>query len=136
MIAETYKNRLFEVKWFTDTLTEAGDNESKYAADRMTAFKVVNGKPFVAPITEAQMLRDVRNLPEVLGGADQVGIASRPTESNNYYLVETGTREEDNYSRFLMFRIYTYPNYQIKVYDPSADSELSLEEWRKNKSSN
>jgi hypothetical protein len=28
-------NKLSEVKWLTNTLTEAGDNDSKYAAKRL-----------------------------------------------------------------------------------------------------
>lgn len=131
VIAAEYKNTLLEVKWYRDTLHEAGDNESKYTAERMSAFRPIKGKPFVTPITEAQILRDVRNLPEVQSGADQVVIAERPSEAKNYYLVETGTRGEDNYSRFMMFRVYTYPSYRIRVYDLSGDVELELEEWRK-----
>ncbi|MNK20313.1 hypothetical protein D3C87_385500 [compost metagenome] len=131
MITDDFKNKLFEVKWFTDTLYEAGDNDSKYAANRMSHFKPIKGKPFVAPITEKQILHDIRNIPEVQSGADQVAIAERPSEGKNYYLVETGTREADNFSRFLMFRVYIYPQYQINVYDPAADTEHSLEAWRK-----
>lgn len=132
MIADNFKNRLFEVKWFTDTLVEAGDN-SKYAANRMSQFKPIKGKPFVAPITEAKILQDVRNLPEVQSGADQVVIAERPSLNKDYYLIETGTHGEDNFSRFLMFRVYTYPMYSINVYDPGTDTALSIEQWRKKK---
>ncbi|WP_205943304.1 hypothetical protein [Pedobacter frigoris] len=65
MIADSFKNKLFEVKWFTDTLVQAGDNDSKFAANRMSQFRPIKGKPFVAPITEEQILQDVRNIPEV-----------------------------------------------------------------------
>lgn len=131
MITDNFKNRLFEVKWFTDTILIAGDNDSKQAANRMSHFKLLNGKPFVAPITEEQILTDVRNIPEVQSGADQVTIAERPTEGKNYYLVETGTHEEDRFSRFHMFRVYIYPIYKITVYDAAENTELSLEQWRK-----
>lgn len=36
-----------------------------------------------------------------------------------------------HFSRFLMFRVYTYPQYEISVYDPAEDADLSLEQWRK-----
>ncbi|WP_256003538.1 hypothetical protein [Pedobacter deserti] len=130
-IDDRFKNTLFEVKWFADTLYEAGDNDSKYTANRMSHFRPLKGKPFVAPITEEQILRDIRNIPEVRSGADQAGIAERPSEGKNYYLVETGSREEDNFSRFMMFRVYIYPHYEIKVYDPAQDTDFSLEAWRK-----
>ena len=131
IIDDRFKNQLFEVKWFTDTLYQAGDNDSKYAANRMTHFRPINGKPFVAAISEKQILQDIRNLPEVQAGADQVGIAEKPHDGKNYYLVETGTRGEDNFSRFLMFRVYTYPKYEIRVYNPAEDTDVSLEQWRK-----
>lgn len=131
MITYNFKNRLFEVKWFTDTLYQAGDNDSKFAANRMSHFKPIKGKPFVAPITEQQILQDISNIPEVQTGADQVNIAEKPSDEKNYYLVQTGNHESDNFSRFLMFKVYTYPKYQINVYDPAADTELSLEAWRK-----
>ena len=131
MISANYKNRLFRVSYFTDTLYEAGDNDSEFAAKRMSGFKLLNGKPFVKPITEQQVLRDVGNLPEVQSGADQVAIAERPTDEKNYYLVETGTHGENNFSRFYMFRVYIYPNYEIRVYDPEKETDISLAQWRK-----
>ncbi len=131
MIADNFKNRLFEVKWFTDTIEVAGDGGSKQAANRMSHFKLLKGKPFIAPITEEQIIRDVRNIPEVQSGAEQVAIAERPTEGKDYYLVETGTHEEDRFARFYMFRVYTYPVYRITVYDAAENTELSLEQWRK-----
>jgi hypothetical protein len=131
MINDNFKNRLFEVKWFTDTLVQAGDNDSKFAANRMSHFRPIKGKPFVAPITEEQILQDVRNIPEVQSGAEQVVIAERPSDGKNYYLVETGTHGEDNFSRFYMFRVYTYPIYKITVYDAAENTELSVEQWRK-----
>ena len=131
MIADNFKNRLFEVKWFTDTLFEAGDNDSKYAADRMSHFRPIKGRPFVAPITEEKILQDIRDLPEVQSGAEQVAIAERPSDGKNYYLVETGTHGEDNFSRFYLFRVYTYPVYKITVLGAAENTELSLEQWRK-----
>lgn len=131
MITHDFKNRLFEVKWFTDTLYQAGDNDSKFAANRMSHFKPIKGKPFVAPITEQQILQDIRNIPEVQTGADQVNIAERPSDEKNYYLVQTGNHEPDHFSRFLMFKVYAYPKYQINIFDAAADTELSLEAWRK-----
>ena len=131
MISGRYKNRLFLVSYFTDTLYQAGDNDSKYTARRMSDFKLLKGKPFVKPITEQQVLHDVGNLPEVQSGADQVAIAERPTDEKNYYLVETGTHGEDNFSRFYMFRVYIYPNYEIRVYDPEKETDVSLAQWRK-----
>jgi hypothetical protein len=130
MIANKFKNTLFEVKWMTDTLYEAGDNDSKYAANRMMYFKPLHGDPFVAPVTEEQILKDVRSVPEVQSGADQVTIAERPSDGKDYYLVETGTHESDNYSRFLMLKAFIYPRYEIKVYDPAKEIDLSLDEWR------
>ena len=130
-IEDRFKNQLFEVKWFTDTLVQAGDNDSKFAANRMSHFRPIKGRPFVAPITEEQILQDVRNIPEVQSGAEQVVIAERPSDGKNYYLVETGTHGEDNFSRFYMFRVYTYPIYKITVYDAAENTELSLKQWRK-----
>lgn len=136
-IADSFKNKLFEVTWFVDTLFEAGDNDRKYAAKRMIHFSVINGKPFVVPvafvppISEKQILEDVKNLPEVMGNADQVVIAERPSEGKDFYLIETGTHGEDNYSRFAMFRVYYRPKYEIRVFDMADDTDVSLEEWRK-----
>jgi len=131
MLSSKLKNRLFEVKSFMDTLLQAGDNDSKFAARRMSEFRLLKGKPFVAPITEKQIVRDVWAIPEVESGADQVVIAELPTDEKNYYLVETGTHGEDNFSRFYMFRVYVYPNYEIRVYDPEKNTDISLEQWRK-----
>ena len=131
VISDGFKNRIVEVKWFTDTLFEAGDNDSKYAADRMSHFRPIKGRPFVAPITEEKILQDIRDLPEVQSGAEQVAIAERPSDGKNYYLVETGTHGEDNFSRFYLFRVYTYPVYKITVLGAAENTELSLEQWRK-----
>ena len=130
-ISDRFKNRLFEVKWFMDTLVQAGDNDSKFAAKRMFRFKPIKGKPFVAPLTDQQILQGVKNIPEVQSGADQVVIAERPSEGKNYYLIETGTHGEDNFSRFYMFRVYTYPIYRITVLNAADQTEMSLEQWRK-----
>src|SRR5215217_1775194 len=131
VIADSLRNKLFEVKRFTDTLYEADDNDSKYAANRMSHFRPVNEKPFVAPVTDERVLMDISKIPEVQSGADQINIVERPADGRNYYLVETGTRETDNFSRFLMFRVYTYPKYKISVYNAGEDTELSLKDWRK-----
>lgn len=127
------KNKLVEVKWFMDTLSEAGDNDSKYAAKRLKAIRRVNGALFSAPVTEEKVIGDIKDLPEVKANADQTGIAERPTDEKEYYLVETGTRGEDNFSRLFMFRVYVYPKYQVKFYDPAGDTEMSLDEWRSKK---
>ncbi|RPD39508.1 hypothetical protein [Chitinophaga barathri] len=127
---DNLKNNLFEVKWFTDTLEEAGDNNSQYAANRMTAFRVIDGAPFVPPVSEQQVIDDIKNLPEVKGNADQVSIAERPAGDKTWYLIETGTREEDHFSRLFMFRVYVYPKYEIRFYDPAGDTDMSLREWR------
>ena len=127
------KNKLVEVKWFTDSLSEAGDNDSKYAAKRLKIIRRVNGALFSAPVTEGKVIGDIKDLPEVKANADQTGIAERPTDEKEYYLVETGTRGEDNFSRLFMFRVYVYPKYQVKFYDPAGDTEMSLDEWRSKK---
>ncbi|RZJ62235.1 MAG: hypothetical protein EOO45_22670 [Flavobacterium sp.] len=125
------KNKLVEVQWFTDTLSEAGDNESKYAAKRMHAFKEITGEPFVAALSEAQIINDVKNIPEVKGGADEVRIADRPRDGKNYYLIETGTRGEDNFSRFWTVRVYIYPKYDMRIYDAASETEYTIQEWKK-----
>nr|WP_067057447.1 hypothetical protein [Mucilaginibacter sp. L294] len=127
------KNKLVEVKWFTDSLSEAGDNGTKYAAKRLKVIRQVNGALFSAPVTEEKVVGDVKDLPEIKANADQTGIAERPTDEKEYYLVETGTRGEDNFSRLFMFRVYVYPKYEIKFYDPAGDTEMSLDEWRNKK---
>lgn len=116
-------------EWFIDTLDEAGDN-SMYTAKRMSNFRLIKGEPFVPPITEEQILSDVRMVPEVEGGADYVRIAEGPSEGKDYYLVETGTRGEDNVSRLFLFRVYIYPKYEIRIYDAQEDADFSMEEWR------
>lgn len=126
-----YRNKLVEVKWFNDTLEEAGDNESPYAAKRLKQIRLVGGKAFDAPVNDEKVIKDIKSLPEVQGNADQVGIAERPTDDKEYYLVEAGTHNEDNYSRIFMFRVYIYPKYEIKIFDAGADKELTLSEWRK-----
>jgi hypothetical protein len=127
------KNKLVEVKWFADSLTEAGDNDTKYAAKRLKDIRQVNGALFSAPVNEERIVNDIKELPEVKANADQTGIAERPTGEKEYYLVETGTRGEDNFSRLFMFRVYVYPKYEIKFYDPAGDVEMSLDEWRNKK---
>lgn len=42
VLDDRLKNKMMSVQWKTDTLTEAGDNESKYAAKRMMSFTVIN----------------------------------------------------------------------------------------------
>ncbi|GAB3925255.1 hypothetical protein [Mucilaginibacter myungsuensis] len=132
-IPAKFRNKLVEVKWFADSLSEAGEGETKYAGKRLKAIKQVSGNPFAAPVSEEQVITDIKALPEVQANAEQIGIAERPTDEKEYYLVETGTRDEDHFSRLYMFRVYVYPKYQIRFYDGSADTELSLDAWRKNK---
>lgn len=127
------KNKLVEVKWFTDSLSEAGDNDAKYAAKRLKTIRPVNGAIFSAPVTEEKVVGDIKDLPEVKANADQTDIAERPTDEKEYYLIETGTRDEDNFSRLFIFRVYVYPKYEIKFYDPAGDTEMSLNEWRNKK---
>jgi hypothetical protein len=132
-IPSKLKNKLVEVKWFNDTLFEAGDNDSKYGAKRLKAIRLLAGTVYSQPVTEEKVISDIKELPEVKGNADQAGIAERPTDEKEYYLVETGTRGEDNFSRLFMFRVYVYPKYEIKFYDPAGDTEMSLAEWRSKK---
>lgn len=127
------KNKLVEVQWFIDTLFEAGDNDSKYAAKRLKTIRQVDGTLFLTPVTEEKVINDVKNLPEVKANADQTGIAERPTDEKEYYLVETGTHGEDNFSRLFMFRVYVYPKYEIRFYDPAGETDISLAEWRSKK---
>ena len=126
-----FRNKLVQVKWFTDTLSEAGDNESKYAGKRLKDIRVIGGTLFASPVDEQTVIRDIKELPEVKANADQAGIAERPTDDKEYYLIETGTRDEDKFSRLFMFRVYVYPKYEIKFYDPAAETEMSLDAWRK-----
>jgi hypothetical protein len=125
-----FRNKLLEVKWFTDTLTEAVDNEAPYAAKRLKSFRLIGGKLFSLPVTEQMVIKNIADLPEVRANADQVGIAEKPTDDKEYYLVETGTRDEDKFSRLFMFRVYVYPKYEIKYLNPADDTEMSLQEWR------
>lgn len=127
------RNKLVEVTWFTDSLSEAGDNGAKYAAKRIKAIRQVNGALFSAPVTEEKIISDIKELAEVKADADQTGIAEQPTDEKEYYLVETGTHGEDNFSRLFMFRVYVYPKYEIKFYDPAGGTEMSLDEWRNKK---
>ena len=133
VIPAKWKDQLVEVKWLTDTLYEAGDHDSKYAAKRLKAIRRVDGSLYSHPVTEEKVINDIKDLIEVKSNADQTGIAGRPTDDKEYYLVETGTRGEDNFSRLYMFRVYIYPKYEIKFYDPAGDTELSLAEWRNKK---
>jgi hypothetical protein len=133
VIPSKLKNKLVEVKWFTDTLFEAGDNDSKYGAKRLKAIRRLAGAVYSPPVAEEKVINDIKELPEVKGNADQTGIAERPTDEKEYYLVETGTRGEDNFSRLFMFRVYVYPKYEIKFYDAAGDTEMSLTERRNKK---
>ncbi|WP_295767911.1 hypothetical protein [uncultured Mucilaginibacter sp.] len=128
-----FRNKLVQVTWFTDTLTQAGDNESKYAGKRLKSIRPITGKTFTDSVTEQKVIKDIEALPEVKSNADKVAIAERPTDDKEYYLVETGTHNEDNFSRLFMFRVYVYPKYEIKLYDFNNEKEMSLDEWRKNK---
>ncbi|MVN90262.1 hypothetical protein [Mucilaginibacter aquatilis] len=128
-----FRNKLVQVTWFTDTLTQAGDNESKYAGKRLKSIHPITGKAFIEPVTEQKVIKDIEALPEVKSNADKVSIAERPTDDREYYLVETGTHNDDNFSRLFMFRVYVYPEYEIKFYDINEEKEMSLDEWRKNK---
>jgi len=127
------KNKLVEVKWFADSLSEAGDNDTKYAAKRLKDIRQIDGTLFSAPVTEEKIINDIKDLTEVKENADQAGIAERPTDEKEYFLVETGTRGEDNFSRLFMFRVYVYPKYEIRFYDPAGDTEMSLSKWRNKK---
>jgi len=132
-ISAKLKNTLVEVKWFSDSLSEAGDNDTKYEAKRLKVIRHVNGALFSAPVTEEKVINDVENLPEVKANADQTGIAQRPTDDKEYYLVETGTHGESNFSRLFLFRVYVYPKYEIRFYDPAGEDEMSLDQWRNKK---
>lgn len=133
VIPPKLKNSLVKVQWFTDTLFEAGDNDSKYAAKRLKSIHQIDGVLFEAPVTEEKVINDVKNLPEVKANADQTGIAERPNDEKEYFLVETGTHGEDNFSRLFMFRVYVYPKYEIRFYDAAGDTDISLAEWRSKK---
>jgi hypothetical protein len=63
-INESLINKLFEVKWFVDTLVEAGDNDSKALAKRLSSFKPIHGNPFVEPITEEKFSMTSKSPPK------------------------------------------------------------------------
>lgn len=123
--------KLVQVKWVTTTLSEAGDNERPYDDKRLTALKEIPGAPFAKPLTEQMALQAVKDLEEVKANADHFGVSEKPTADNRFYQVETSTEAEGHLSRFHTFRVYFYPHYEIRVYNPADDKEISLAEWRK-----
>ncbi|MDT3402493.1 hypothetical protein [Mucilaginibacter terrae] len=123
--------KLLQVKWRTDTLSSAGDGERPYEDKRLTGFKELPGKPFAKPLTEQMALQAVKDLEEIKSNADRVNVSEKPTADKRYYQVETSTEADGHLSRFQTFRVYFYPQYEIKVYNPADETEMSLEAWRK-----
>ncbi|SFH04135.1 hypothetical protein [Pedobacter insulae] len=124
-------NRLLIVRWKPDSLWEAGDDERKYIDKRIISYKEIRGNPFIPAISEEQVLDDIRNLVEVKENAERVWIAKKPNFEYPYYEIETATEGEGTVSRLYSFRAYTYPRYEIKIFNRSNDSELALADWRK-----
>lgn len=130
-LTDKLSGKLLQVKWREDTLTEAGDGERPYQDKRLIAYKTISGKPYAQPVTEEMALAAVKNLPEVQSNADRVGISEKPTTDKPYYQVETSTKADGNLSRFHTFRVYVYPQFEIKVYNYENDKDIPLSEWRK-----
>lgn len=123
--------KLLQVKSKEDNLSEAGDGERPYKDQRLVSFKLIPGQLFAQPLTEQEALNAIKDLEEVKSNADRVGVSEKPTADKRYYQVETSTEADGHLSRFHTFRVYFYPSYQIKVYDPGNEKETNLEEWRK-----
>ncbi len=97
-----------------------------------------------ATTIEKSVIDTVLALPEVKERADYIEqetkgqrhlivlIAAEPDSINNYYWVKAG---EDNGDAFVThFHFFVYPDsMRIMYYDPVEDAELSLEEWRRQK---
>jgi len=125
--------KLLQVMWKEDILSEAGDGERPYKDERLISFKPIQGAPFAQPLTEQAALKAIQDLEEVKSNADRVAVSEKPTADKRYYQVETSTEADGHLSRFYTFRVYFYPQYEIKIYDPADDKETSLDEWRKAK---
>lgn len=132
-VSEKLRDKMLKVNWKADTLEEAGDNNRRYAAQRMLSFEQVAVKDYRPAVSEEQVLKDIGALEEVKREEASAGINSRPSFEAPFYEVVTSTENEDNRSILYWFRVYTYPMYAIRYFDPSNNSELSLEQWRKTK---
>ncbi|WP_306350213.1 hypothetical protein [Flavobacterium sp. '19STA2R22 D10 B1'] len=131
--SEKYKDKMFVVKWHTDTLSEAGDNEVKYVAKRMTEFKVSNLKPYKqTSITEEKILKDISNLELVKKyQVNDFMISEKPSQEKPYYIVQAGNDQPSHFSTLFWFHVYVRPQYEIRYYDLANDDVISIAEWKK-----
>lgn len=80
---------------------------------------------------EGDVITGVLSLPEVrsLENASAM-IVDAPSIAEPYYTVKAGSDLDDHFITSHWFRVYTTPEYEIRVYDVITDTEMTLQEWR------
>ena len=104
--------------------------ESKHSSISSSDSKVTPKKE----TTEDKVMNAVFNLPEVKNlKKASVMIASAPSEDEPYFTAQVGQNMDDHFSTVYWFHVYPTGNMIIKVYDVISDSEITLDQWRKQK---
>ncbi|MCL2041512.1 MAG: hypothetical protein FWG84_05660 [Bacteroidales bacterium] len=83
-------------------------------------------------ITEETITKEILSLPEMQFPNAAVMIVDEPTDAEPYFTVKGGSDMDDHFATSFWFHVYTAPEYEIRIYDVVLDSEMTLEEWRKN----
>jgi hypothetical protein len=79
---------------------------------------------------EKGIINDILALPEMQFKRAAAIIEERPTDAEPFYTIRAGSNADTHFATSFWFHVYTYPDYEIRLYDVASDSELSLDEWR------
>ena len=94
-----------------------------------------------APLADtpiSQQINDVISkkilaLPEMQFPNAAVMIVDEPTADQPWYTVKAGSNMDDHFTTSFWFRVYSAPEYKIRIYDIVSDSEMTLAAWRGSK---
>ena len=84
-------------------------------------------------LTDETITKDILSLPEMQFPNAAVMIVDEPTDDEPWFTVRAGSNMDDHFATSFWFRVYTAPEYEIKIYDVALDSEMTLAEWRSSK---
>jgi len=74
--------------------------------------------------------KDILSLPEMQFPNAAIMIVDEPTADQPFFTVKAGSNMDDHFATSFWFRVYTAPDYEIRIYDVVSDSEMTLAEWR------
>ena len=82
---------------------------------------------------EETITKDILALPEMQFPNAAIMIVDEPTADQPWFTVKAGSNRNDHFATSYWFRVYTAPEYEIRIYDIVLDSEMTLAEWRDSK---